>query len=82
MSPKGRDQRYHKMDTKSSKQLSEKRRAAALSRWSNGVRPEGPLLVMRCPEEEAAALRTYARRERIAPSEALRRAIRHYLATH
>lgn len=68
------------MDTKSSNQLSEKRRCAVLSRWRNGGRPDGPLLSMRCPAEEAAALRAHARHERIAPSEALRRAIRHYLA--
>ena len=64
-----------------STEISELRRHAVLSRWRNGGRPKGEILSMQCPAAEANDLRAWARRERIAPSEALRRAIRHYLST-
>lgn len=41
--------------------------------------PSGPLLSLRGPEAEVEALRAWAKRRRVAPTEALRRAIRCFL---
>lgn len=64
------------------KVISEIRRKAVMKRWSNGVKPEGEILTMRCPAAEAEELRRYARHNRISPIEALRRAVRYFLENY
>lgn len=61
------------------KALSEVRGKAARSRWANGERPQGKMAILRCPATEAEALRDFARRERLPPSEVVRRAVADFL---